>query len=48
LDTIEAPFRYEARNPEQIKFKPLGKSEEYTAKDLMTVYEVGNYQPGKL
>lgn len=39
LDTIEAPFRYEARNPEQIKFKPLGKSEEYTAKDLMTVYE---------
>lgn len=39
LDTIEAPFRYEARKPEQIKFKPLGKSEEYTAKDLMSVYE---------
>ncbi|KAL4076101.1 hypothetical protein V8B97DRAFT_1862934 [Scleroderma yunnanense] len=38
LDTIEGPFRYEARDPEKIKFRPLGKKKEYTAKDLMTVY----------
>ncbi|KIJ70087.1 hypothetical protein HYDPIDRAFT_178449 [Hydnomerulius pinastri MD-312] len=39
LDTIESPFRYEARDPESIKFVPLTKSESYTAKELMTVYE---------
>ncbi|KZT19266.1 phenylalanyl-tRNA synthetase [Neolentinus lepideus HHB14362 ss-1] len=39
LDTIEAPFRYEARNPKNIKFVPLGKDKEYTAEELMTVYE---------
>ncbi|KAF8450549.1 phenylalanyl-tRNA synthetase subunit beta [Boletus edulis BED1] len=39
LDTIEPPFRYEARDPEAIKFVPLMKKEEYTAKQLMTIYE---------
>ncbi|KAG6336688.1 hypothetical protein ID866_2395 [Astraeus odoratus] len=39
LDTIEGPFRYEARDPEKIKFKPLTKTEEYTARELMTLYE---------
>ena len=40
LDTIQAPFRYEARNPKDIKFVPLNKDREYTAEELMTVYEV--------
>lgn len=40
LDAIEPPFRYEARDPETIKFIPLTKTEAYTAKELMTVYEV--------
>ncbi|KAG6378706.1 hypothetical protein JVT61DRAFT_12978 [Boletus reticuloceps] len=39
LDTIEPPFRYEARDPEAIKFVPLMKKEEYTAKELMSIYE---------
>ncbi|KAI9063178.1 phenylalanyl-tRNA synthetase [Trametes sanguinea] len=39
LDTIQAPFRYRARPPKDIKFAPLGKSQEYTAEELMTVYE---------
>lgn len=39
LDAIEGPFRFEARDPEKIKFKALGKNVEYTAKELMTVYE---------
>jgi phenylalanyl-tRNA synthetase beta chain len=41
LDTIEAPFRYMARDPKEIKFAPLNKDQEYTAEELMTVYEVG-------
>ncbi|KAH7916171.1 hypothetical protein BJ138DRAFT_1122084 [Hygrophoropsis aurantiaca] len=39
LDTLKAPFRYEARDPEKIKFAPLNRKEEYTATDLMTLYE---------
>jgi phenylalanyl-tRNA synthetase beta chain len=40
LDTLAPPFRYEAKAPNTIKFAPLGKSQEYTAEELMTVYEV--------
>ena len=40
LDTIQGPFRYEARPPKKIKFAPLNKEKEYTAEELMTVYEV--------
>ncbi|KAG9037721.1 phenylalanine--tRNA ligase subunit beta [Tulasnella sp. JGI-2019a] len=39
LDTLQPPFRYEARAPKDIKFKPLNKTQEYTAEELMTVYE---------
>jgi phenylalanyl-tRNA synthetase beta chain len=39
LDTIEAPFRYMAKDPKEIKFAPLNKDQEYTAEELMTVYE---------
>jgi phenylalanyl-tRNA synthetase beta chain len=41
LDTLTPPFRYEARKPTDIKFVPLNKNKEYTAEELMTVYEVG-------
>jgi len=40
LDTLKPPFRYEARDPHKIKFAPLGKIDEYTAAELMNVYEV--------
>lgn len=40
LDTLKAPFRYEARPPKDIKFVPLNKDTAYTAEELMTVYEV--------
>ncbi|KAF9451655.1 phenylalanyl-tRNA synthetase [Macrolepiota fuliginosa MF-IS2] len=39
LDTLKAPFRYEARPPKNIKFTPLNKDQAYTAEELMTVYE---------
>ncbi|KAF7301803.1 Phenylalanyl-tRNA synthetase subunit beta [Mycena indigotica] len=39
LDTLEPPFRYEARAPTDIKFVPLNKNKAYTAEELMTVYE---------
>lgn len=39
LDTLKAPFRYEAKPPKDIKFAPLNKVQEYTAEELMTVYE---------
>ncbi|KIL68091.1 hypothetical protein M378DRAFT_158604 [Amanita muscaria Koide BX008] len=39
LDTLKAPFRYEARAPRDIKFAPLGKQQPYTAEELMTLYE---------
>lgn len=40
LDTLEPPFRYEARPPKDIKFAPLNKTTEYNASELMTLYEV--------
>ena len=40
LDTLEPPFRYEAKDPKTIKFAPLGKDKEYTAEELMNIYEV--------
>ncbi|CAA7259882.1 unnamed protein product [Cyclocybe aegerita] len=39
LDTLTPPFRYEARPPKDIKFAPLGKTQAYTAEELMTIYE---------
>ncbi|KZP32932.1 phenylalanyl-tRNA synthetase subunit beta [Athelia psychrophila] len=39
LDTLKPPFTYEAKPPTDIKFAPLGKPIEYTAQELMSVYE---------
>lgn len=33
-------YSYEARAPKDIKFVPLNKDKEFTAEELMTVYEV--------
>ncbi|XP_065907114.1 phenylalanine--tRNA ligase beta subunit-like [Dysidea avara] len=38
LDTLEGPFTYEALPPDQIKFKPLNQSKEYTAAEMMELY----------
>ncbi|WRT65900.1 uncharacterized protein IL334_002851 [Kwoniella shivajii] len=40
LDTIQGPFRYMCKDPKEIRFAPLNKDQEYTAKELMSVYEI--------
>ncbi|KAI9448183.1 phenylalanyl-tRNA synthetase subunit beta [Lactarius indigo] len=46
LDTISAPFRYEARPPKDIKFVPLKETQAYTAEELMTSDRyLGKYLP---
>lgn len=37
--------RYMAKAPKDIKFAPLNKDQEYTAVELMTVYEVSSASP---
>lgn len=39
LDTIQGPFSYEALPPEEIKFVPLSKENEYDAVSLMDLYD---------
>jgi phenylalanyl-tRNA synthetase beta chain len=43
LDTIEGPFTYEALPPESIRFRPLGQQKEYTAVELMTLYQTDSH-----
>jgi len=38
LDKIKGPFRYEAKPPKDIKFKPLNQDKEFTAEELMELY----------
>ncbi|KAI0251254.1 phenylalanyl-tRNA synthetase [Lactifluus subvellereus] len=49
LDTITAPFRYQAKPPRDIRFVPLNKTQAYTAEELVTIYEsdrhLGKYLP---
>ncbi len=39
LDTIQAPFSYEALAPKDIKFTPLNQTEEMDGERLMQFYE---------
>eukprot|EP00948_MAST-09A_sp_MAST-9A-sp1_P003341 g3341.t1 len=39
LDTIQGPFRYEARAPQDIKFKPLKRDKEFRGDELIEFYE---------
>jgi len=38
LDTLKAPFRYDARKPEEIKFVPLSQTKEVNGAELMELY----------
>lgn len=40
LDTIKGPFKYVAKPPTEIKFKPLSQVKEFTAVELMDLYSV--------
>ncbi|VIO93562.1 phenylalanyl-tRNA synthetase beta chain, putative [Brugia malayi] len=38
LDTVQGPFYYGAEKPADLKFKPLNRTKEYTAKEMMVLY----------
>lgn len=40
LDTISGPFSYTAKAPNDIKFKPLNQTKEFTAAEQMELYSV--------
>ena len=40
LDTVKGPFVYEARKPNDFKFRALNKTEEHTGEELLTIYKV--------
>lgn len=39
LDTIEGPFLYTAMRPNELKFAPLNQEKEFTASELMDLYQ---------
>lgn len=43
LDTIKGPFRYMAKPPTEIKFKPLNQTKEFTSAELMELYSVDSH-----
>jgi len=43
LDTLKGPFKYMAKHPDQIKFKPLNQTKEFTATELMELYSTDNH-----
>ena len=44
LDTLKGPFKYMAQHPDQIKFKPLNQTKEFTATELMELYSVNSFE----
>ena len=42
LDTIQGPFIYEGREPQNIKFRPLNQTKEFTAVEMMEMYSVSS------
>ncbi|KAF0978333.1 hypothetical protein FDP41_002848 [Naegleria fowleri] len=44
LDTIKAPFTYEALPPSQIKFAPLGQTQQFTATELFNFIDTDEKQ----
>ena len=44
LDTLQGPFIYDAKAPNDIKFRALNQTKEYTAAELMELYMVRNIQ----
>jgi len=43
LDTIKGPFKYMAKPPDEIKFKPLNQTKEFTASQLMELYSTDSH-----
>ncbi|CAG0888646.1 unnamed protein product [Darwinula stevensoni] len=43
LDTIQGPFIYEGRKPQDIKFRPLNQTKEFTAVELMELYSTDSH-----
>ncbi|XP_066522843.1 phenylalanine--tRNA ligase beta subunit [Hoplias malabaricus] len=43
LDTVSGPFTYTAKAPEEIRFRPLNQSQEYTATQLMSLYKTDSH-----
>lgn len=43
LDTIQGPFVYEALPPNDIRFKPLNQTKEYTAAEMMQLYATDSH-----
>jgi len=41
LEKISFPIKYEARDPKEIVFKPLGMEKELNAKDILTIHPTG-------
>ncbi|KAI1129325.1 phenylalanyl-tRNA synthetase [Nemania abortiva] len=39
LDTVQGPFSYEARTPENIRFKPLNQKKDMDGNEMMTTLE---------
>lgn len=42
LDTVQGPFIYDAKLPEDIKFKPLNHDSELTGPQVMQLYSVSS------
>ncbi|KAI4882224.1 hypothetical protein NFI96_025672 [Prochilodus magdalenae] len=43
LDTISGPFTYTAKAPDDIRFKALNQTQEYTATQLMSLYKADSH-----
>ncbi|KAL7825414.1 hypothetical protein AOLI_G00326210 [Acnodon oligacanthus] len=43
LDTVSGPFTYTAKAPDDIRFRPLNQSQEYTATQLMSLYKTDSH-----
>ena len=48
MDVIKGPFFYDAMVPNDIKFRPLKQTKEYTATELMALYSVNLFYLKKL
>lgn len=40
LDTLKGPFRYDARRPTDLKFRPLNQTSEVNGVELMELYVI--------
>lgn len=43
LDTIQGPFTYMAKPPQDIKFRPLSQTKEFTSSELMSLYSTDSH-----